>query len=150
MRTFLWRYIDDFQLCVFSAKSPSNEDWDAMSETFFVKPRRGVLGYTLGGAPNALQRKKVRDLHNRSGSVQPPSAILTTSMIARAAVTALNLFLDNKFRAYPPSEINEALLFLQTPKEIHAPMKIALDELSQELGVTPQHFQKIADHQGKY
>lgn len=92
-----------------------------------------ALVHTEGGSPSALQRKQLREFVERHGAMR--GAILTESVIARMAITAINLFSKGLSTPFAPSAIDDALVHLQTPKKDWAEAKAALAELKKELGI---------------
>jgi hypothetical protein len=71
------------------------------------------------------------------GGESPPSAVLTDSVVARSAITALNLFLGGKVKALAPHEIEEGLHYIGAPQAQWPAFKQALEDLKRELGLKP-------------
>jgi hypothetical protein len=115
---------------VHGKESPSDADWDRMCE--FLKqaasPEMRILVYTDGGAPSAVQRSKL----NAVLHMKPRVAILTTSLIARTAGTALRWFND-KIRIFGPHEIEAGLKHLQLTRTEETALRAALDDVRGEL-----------------
>jgi hypothetical protein len=58
---------------------------------------------------------------------------LTHSLVARAAMTAINLFFDNKFKAFSPDAIDDALSYLGPPTSTWPELKRVMKELRSQL-----------------
>jgi hypothetical protein len=128
-KTFQWKIVQGIHVSAFGVNPPSNEEWNAMINGFIANQSQitGVLVYTAGGAPNALQRKRSRDISN-----MPKTALLTDSALARAAMTALNLFIKS-FKAFAPNDLNGAFEYLAVPPDSQDAIKQTLSALQQEL-----------------
>lgn len=137
-RNFVWRIVDGFHVDAFTKNNPTNEEWEEMVAEFtpLARQMKGTLVYTEGGAPTAVQRKLLRVVHEQNGSTIPLTAIMTESFAARAAMTALNLFFDNRFQAFAPGSIEEALLYLKAPTPRWPALVQHLRELCLVLGLS--------------
>lgn len=81
-------------------QAPSPEDWERVCEVV-REYHQGVTGQvvlSLGGVPNAAQRKSVFSVLP-AGYVAPPVAALTDDVVARGIITAMNWFLNNSHKA---------------------------------------------------
>jgi hypothetical protein len=133
MKNLVWCWSDDILLLAQTKAPPSPGEWGSLLAGM-RKPYRGALVYTEGGAPSALQRKQLRDTVFRDGDI-PPSAILTDSTVVRAAMTALNLFLGGRIKAFPYEEIEAGLRYIGAPEAQWPSLKQALAELRREIGL---------------
>jgi hypothetical protein len=101
-------------LLVVGREAPADLEWDGYLA--FLKsnlsagsvPR--LLVYTGGGAPTALQRKKLQAATEPFAKVAK-IAVVTASVVARGAVTALSWFSPGH-AAFSPEKMEEALAFL--------------------------------------
>jgi hypothetical protein len=137
MSNVRWRMIGGYQVSVMNKSNPTKEEWDEMIQRLapMIAELKGTVVYTLGGAPSATQRRHLRGLFDKQ--TPPPAAILTESVVAQTAITALNLFFGGAFRAFSPQALKEALLFVKVPSSDWELIRQALIELSRELGVSP-------------
>jgi hypothetical protein len=138
-RNFLWKLVGTIHVNSMTKSNPTIAEWDEMLAEFQHQVShsqiQGILVYTEGGAPNALQRKRLRESHLTNGTTLPKSALLTNSLVARAAMTAINLFFDNKFKAFSPVAIDDALRYLGAPEQAWPELKRVLAKLTDELKI---------------
>jgi hypothetical protein len=130
-RNFVWRIVGNVHVDVMTKEAPTFTEWEEMTAEFQQQSSqiRALLVYTEGGAPNAIQRKRLRDTQTQ----MPKAALLTNSIVARMAMTAVNLFFKDTFRAFTPQEIDEALRYLAIPPADWPEIKKALGELREQL-----------------
>jgi hypothetical protein len=83
-------------------------EWEANIARHSEMQKLRTLVSTDGGAPNAAQRAK---LTQAMRGKETPVAILLDGILARAAVTALSLFIP-ELKAFPPSAVDQAMNFL--------------------------------------
>ncbi|MEO8874054.1 MAG: hypothetical protein ABI461_00580 [Polyangiaceae bacterium] len=91
---------------VHGKKNPSSEDWVQVCAHIHnnLNVVRGLLVTTSGSAPNAAQRKAGLDLVPKNYE-PPPAAVLTTALMVRGVLTALNWFLNDTHRAFRPDNV---------------------------------------------
>jgi hypothetical protein len=123
-----------FFVAVHTAQNPTREEWDQFVGSI-DSTVKGSLIFTMGGSPSALQRKQMRDAMAQFKIIDKPSAILTDSIIARTAITAINAFTGGTARAFPLNAVNEALLYIKAPLELWPQLKQTLREFQSELGI---------------
>lgn len=131
-RTAVARVVGNVWLFVHTKESPSDEEWAALIDGYAASDTNHhvrTLVYSEGGAPNALQRARLKQ---RQGGVAVPIAVLTPSSFVRAAVTAIGWFND-RVRTFSPHEIEEALTFLEIPLGKRERLRIEMAELQQEV-----------------
>jgi hypothetical protein len=117
-----------------TAAAPSDAEWDAsIALLSTAPPLRGVFVYTPGGGPNARQRKRIRNFWE--GREVPPMAILTPSVVARASITALNLFLKNRLKAFAPDDFAGAFAYLALSSSESRLVRETATQLRRELGI---------------
>lgn len=93
-----------------------------------------ILIYSKGGAPSAAQRK---DMNEVVKGHEIPVAVLTSSKVARGAVTALSWFNSN-MKAFAPEAERDAFHYLQIPPEQHDLFSLELKKLIAEVS-SPQY-----------
>lgn len=136
-RHLTWRWVEDYIVVVHTSTNPPVPDWDQLMMEYATHRDRieGILVHTEGGSPSAIQRKQTRDaLLPRK---RPPVhvSVLTTSVAARMAITAFNLFFDNRMRAYPPEDFDDAVNYIGLPSSMRANVRKTLKELITELQI---------------
>lgn len=117
---------------VHTSQPPSDEEWTRYLESF--RPHRdevaGILVYTLGGGPSAKQRGALVTVF---GDRPPPTAVLTSSAIARGMVTALAWLKGNFIQAFKPDELAAALSYLAVEPSRRGPVERAFYKLNEGL-----------------
>lgn len=105
--------IDRMFLVVYGTTGPNDEDWarflKLVEEQGIV--RTMLLVFSEGGEPTPMQRRQLDTLVD--GRVIP-IAIITTSTRARGTVLALS-WCNRKTNAFEPSQVREALTYLEIP-----------------------------------
>lgn len=101
------------------ASAPSAEDWERVCEVIgeYNAMVSGQVVLSLGGVPNAAQRKSVLAVLP-PGYVAPPVAALTDDVVARGIITAMNWFLNDSHKA----------LTTRDTEGVAAHLKISLEE----------------------
>lgn len=90
-----------FLVIAHSRGAPCKEDWEHICRAIreYHATARGQLVLTLGGVPDAAQRKRaLQELPD--GFVPKPVAVLTDSVAVRGVMTALNWLLNDNHRAF--------------------------------------------------
>jgi len=87
-----------------------------------------TLVWTEGGGPNVMQRKRVVKALNCRSNESPPAAILSDSMWVRGVITAFK-WLGTSIRAFRPTELNEAMVYLGLPPASRDQIEEALARL---------------------
>jgi hypothetical protein len=102
------RIVGGYAVFVHSNRAPTDPEWEQALELH----RQGggavvlpTLVYTDGGAPNATQRVRLNSLVTTS---KPRVAVMTPSVLARAAGAALALINSNT-RVFGPDQVDRAL-----------------------------------------
>jgi hypothetical protein len=115
--------------------NPSDEEWNehmAVTETARYK-FRAVLVTSLGGGPNAGQRKTLLDL---AGGQTYLTCICTDSIVARGVITAFNWLSPAPMHALPYDQIERALEVLEVPVGERAEVKQAVARLHAALAAS--------------
>jgi hypothetical protein len=99
---------------VHNQQPPSDDDWQVFMQAWErnLDHVTAQLVVSDGGAPNAEQRRTsvARISARRAGP--PPTAVVTASLVARGAVTALSWFIKERIRAFSPEAMSDACKFL--------------------------------------
>ena len=130
------RYVDDFLLVVHGNEPASAEDWAAMMVTVESRTTRIAGMFVLAPPKASINAGQRSDVHNFMRAARGPAAVLTSSKMARGAVTALSWF-GIKIRAFEPSKTAEALAYLGCSAEQRHNVKMALREMEAELEHAP-------------
>jgi len=104
---------------VHSQNNPTDAEWDAVLKDYsiYYNMFRGILVQTAGGAPSAAQREQTTTFWK--GKIVPKTAILTSSVVVRAVVTALSWFLPRqRIQAFKDTDLRGALRYLEAENEI--------------------------------
>lgn len=98
--------------------APSKEDWMRACEAIGENHdrARGQLVLSLGGAPDAAQRKMAID-RLPPGFVTPPVAVISDALIVRGVITALNWLLNDSHRAFRPTDVDGVAAHLGIPRD---------------------------------
>ncbi len=112
--------------------APSDVEWSRVLDVYRAHPNISslrTLVHTDGGAPNAAQRA---DLSSLLAGTKMPIAVITTSVLARAAGTALT-WLNPGFRMFAPTAFEGALDHIGATGVDRRILKDTVDELRREL-----------------
>lgn len=98
---------------------PTDRDWAIYLDALRQNTQKigAQLIVTDGGSPTSAQRKASLELAVGQWDRVPPSAVVTSSVLARGAVTALSWFMKDKIRAFAPAEFDEACVFIGASAE---------------------------------
>lgn len=108
-----------FELCgstmvvVHGTHPPTDAEWrEGLDYTrSIVHAVRGQLVVSAGGGPTPHQRKTLHELFSKRIDGTPPTAVVTSSAIARGIVTAFSWVVKDKIRAFPERQFAEACAF---------------------------------------
>jgi hypothetical protein len=134
-------FAPDLMLVVHGDKPPSDAQWNAFVDCMHaraVETKRvpHTLVLSTGGSPNARQRAISKERVSDLGDATERIAVLTSSAIVRGAVTALAWIVRNNFRAFAPSEMRAALLYLGVDHPSDA-IRSELHTLAKSCGAEP-------------
>jgi hypothetical protein len=107
-QTFAARFEANYSVVVHSDRQPTQADWNRLLQVYRNNPgprTAPILVYTDGGAPDALQRAELVKVF---GPKRPRVAILTKSIIARAAAKAISLIVT-ELRVFNVDRVDSAL-----------------------------------------
>jgi hypothetical protein len=154
VRTIAYEVVGDLCVLVHSEEQPSSADWTdylafLREKASPVSPR--CLVVTDGVAPTPTQRAGLNDLVIAFGK-PVPTAVITHSPVARAAVALLGWF-NSGIRSFSPNELSSALSFLDIEQARRAEvlervirMRIEMSGTSeQEQGNAAVDLRQIAD-----
>ena len=151
-RTITYEMVGNLCLLVHGEEPPSNADWSDYlaflgEKADSASPR--CLVVTDGVAPTPKQRAGLNDLVVAYGR-PVPTAVITHSPVARAAVALLGWF-NSAIRSFAPNELSAALSYLDIEPARRAEvlervirMRIEISRTS-EPGNAPVDLRKIAD-----
>ena len=102
---------------VHGATHPSDADWEIYLEA--LRRNKDVIEAQLivtdGGSPNSAQRRASLDV--AAGGPVPPTAVVTSSVLARGVVAALSWFMKDRILAFRPNEFDDACAFIGATAE---------------------------------
>lgn len=128
-----WKILHRTISRVHSNEAPTDDDWDAhLKAVKAAADLQRIVVFTHGGAPNATQRAELNDVLR---NVPVPIAILTPSLLARGAGTALRWF-NPRMRIFDPDDVERAFDHIGAPKELRRELGMELGALKRE--VTPK------------
>jgi hypothetical protein len=114
-RHMAWSTYGDLLLLAHDEHRPTDDEWRSWLRAYETRsPRiRGVLVRSLGGGPSSSQRKELVEAMEAQ-TIRTPTAILTSSAIARGVLTALSWFLSAERlpRTFTLDDVVAALTFL--------------------------------------
>jgi hypothetical protein len=125
-------------IVVHGTNPPAPDEWAELVEVQIGTPTDGVVRLLIvsdGGAPDASQRAM---LNARARGLKMIAAVLTPSVIARAAALAIRLF-HPEVRILPRHELVKALDHLDAPERDRVQLRNSLEEMQRDLalGGTP-------------
>jgi hypothetical protein len=121
-----------FIVFVHGIENPSDEDWNGAMRLLgglLEHPNPGCLVFTLGAAPNAAQRARLKQV---TGDRTLRIALLTPSSTARTVGVAIRWF-NPEFRAFEPNALDAALDHLGASADERRRVRQLLGELKGEL-----------------
>jgi hypothetical protein len=133
-KTMLVEYVPSLILVAHGREDPSDSDWfayvDQLHKSQDYPNFRGVLVTTLGGAPNAGQRKALQPI----AAARPfRTCICTDSMVARGVIIAINWLFSMPIHALPYEGVEHALQLLQVPPEERGVVMAAVARMRDQL-----------------
>jgi len=131
-KTSAARVVGRYCIVVHASEAPMDDEWAQLLEVQLGALSDGairVLVATDGGAPNASQRAL---LTSRAAGLKMIVAVLTPSVIARAAAVAIRLFQPD-IRILPRHEVEKALDHLDVLERDRPALRSALQEMRSEL-----------------
>jgi hypothetical protein len=134
--TLRHRFVNDFLVIVHASIPAGATDWSAMMAEIEAR-REPVAGLLVIAPPkasiNAGQRSDIQNFMRKSKGC---AAVLTTSKMARGAVTALSWF-GIKIRSFDPQKLSDAVAYLGCAPDVGGNLGTAVRELELELSAFP-------------
>lgn len=135
MTTMLFERVGDLLVLVHGVQNPSETEWNAYVEyaraaVHSAQPLTALLVTTLGGSPNASQRKAIL---TAGGAKLVPTCVCTDSMVARGVITAISWLSSVSMHALPLHDIESALRVLEVPVQHHPAVKAVVQRLQSQL-----------------
>jgi hypothetical protein len=131
----LFERVGDVLVLVHGAQNPRDSEWNAYVEYARAavhggQPLTALLVTTLGGSPNASQRKAILAA---GGDKLVPTCVCTDSRVARGVITAIRWVASVPMHALPLTDIEMALQLLDVPAQQHAAVRSVLQRLQSQL-----------------
>jgi hypothetical protein len=136
LRSLLSQRSGHFVVVAHGSLAPSVAEWNALLDTYRSLPSLSdarALVFTEGGAPNAAQRADLRAVF---GSIDMPIAVITDSIIARAAGMAIS-WLNPSLRMFPPRDLDRGFEHIGATRADRRTLRAVADELRLGLGLGP-------------
>jgi hypothetical protein len=132
-RTMAWLWVEGFLIEAFGASAIDDNEWGQLVAEIAQRHAsvRGVLAVTGGAAPNATQRAELTAALQGAAF---PAAIVSDSAAARVALTAINLFLANQARPFPPNQLDAAFTYLKVPEALWPQLRLEIPRLQAVIG----------------
>lgn len=125
--------VGDFLLMAHPETAPTDEEWDRAVEAIREAAdsgARALIVHTLGGGPNAAQRKKVAAMWEARGAMID-IAVTTPSAMVRGVITALNWFLSRPARAF--ATLREAMEEVGASPSQQPELIVAMEQLKDQV-----------------
>jgi hypothetical protein len=125
----------NFVVVAHGSLAPSAAEWNELLDIYRAHPRLSdmrTLVFTEGGAPNAAQRADLRAVF---GSTDVPIAVITDSIVARAAGTAIS-WLNPSLRMFAPRDLDKGFDHIRATTADRRTLRAIADELRLALGVS--------------
>jgi hypothetical protein len=121
MPSLVFEPVGPYAVLSHNQTAPSIAEWDAFIafalEGVLAGTLQGLMVHSLGGGPNALQRRQLEMALRMHGIIQtPPAAILTDAWTARQITIVVSWFIP-RMRAFNSRDTEAAMTFLAVPDE---------------------------------
>ena len=122
-----------YGVVVHSVRAPTDAEWDEyLRQTGEWLPEvHGVLIVTEGGGPTSSQRRSLKKMLAEKMHHSIFLAVISSSMLARGIVLAINLF-NPYIRAFHPEDLDRALSFLGVPVAERPALLVVAKRLREE------------------
>jgi hypothetical protein len=135
-RHMAWSTHGDLLLLAHDEHRPADDEWRGWLRAYETRSPhiRGVLVRTLGGGPSSSQRKELVQAMEAQ-TIRTPTAILTSSAIARGVLTALSWFLSAERlpKTFALDDVVAALTFLGVDAASEGSVRAELARLAASL-----------------
>ncbi len=127
-----WQWVGNHLIEAFAADTVDNAVWDELLEEIAARRAtlEGVLVLPGSTVPTATQRARLTEA---LGGSRVKAAILSTSVLTRTAITALNYFVLGEARAFAPDQLEAALDYLAVPRELRPQIVHAMAVLKDQV-----------------
>ncbi|MET0592793.1 MAG: hypothetical protein ABW133_08850 [Polyangiaceae bacterium] len=134
----VWAFLEEIALVVNGAHTPTASEWRRWIEAGGSRRPRGVFVYSFGGGPSSAQRTETVALMEKLRYV-PTTVMVTSSVVARGAITAMSWFVPPAKRAkvFAPAEIEDAFAELGLPEAARRRIYERLTELADTVDRPP-------------
>lgn len=124
----------NYMVVVHSARAPSDAEWDAYlrDASEWLPEIQGALIMTDGGGPTSSQRRSLKKLFEEHTRHSAFFAVISSSLLARGIVLAINLF-NPYIRAFRPEDLDQALKFLRVPGPDRPSLLVMAKQLREQL-----------------
>lgn len=133
MKNLSFRVVGDVLVSALATRNPDDPEWEAYVAAYVGMPSDGtskVLAVTDGGGPTSWQRMRLQDvLRGR----EQRAAVVTTSRMARAVVSALSWF-NPGVKAFAPARLGDALDYLDVAEPLRTDVARAIPDLQADVG----------------
>jgi hypothetical protein len=123
-------------LLVHTTMPPSEEEWTTNLHTISQHHDviKGILVYTMGGGPNAVQRSLYNQTIEKLG-LKPKVAIMSGSAIVRGIMTAFNWAQGGLMKMFPLDGVQHACDYLGVSMLEQGVIGIQLQKFKEELRI---------------
>lgn len=156
MRNTSYECVHNIAVVVHSARNPRPEEWDGgLAMLAALRSAAGahfsgfkILVFTDGGAPNAMQRKALADLTRAQNREVLRVVVISRSMVARGAITALR-WLGFPSRPFAPDQLEEAFAFLQVSRAEARDICLVVEKLCTIVGDSIRSASRVESYRNK-
>jgi hypothetical protein len=141
MKTMIVRQVgageNDVLLFLHTARTPERNEWSEMMAGIARYTRLGdfrrlrILVVTDGGGPDTAMRGELQAFY-KSRNHSPKTAVVTTSVVSRGIVAAVNWF-NPHIKAFSPRSFPDALAHLDLPRTTLPRLLREFSEMEREL-----------------
>jgi serine/threonine protein kinase len=132
--TAAWASVSDWSIYAGGTQTPTDRDWNAYLEWLAPRCPSGEIVRSLvldpGSGPSPSQRSRLTTVTSRCAV---RAAVLAPSAVIRGIVTALNWFKSDSYRAFSPSELREAIVYLGATGDVAAELEHAAHQLLERI-----------------
>jgi hypothetical protein len=132
------RHRGAYLLLVHGADTPTDREWDdyLRDAEQWLPETTGQLVLTDGGGPTSGQRRALKEMLSRIGHPAFRTAVLSSSLLARGIVLAINLFTP-RIRAFQSDATDEALDYVRALRADRADLIGELTRMHADLLAPP-------------
>lgn len=114
LRTMAYGRYEQFVILVHGRAPPADEEWQMYLRDLahWLPELSGQLIHTTGGGPTSSQRRALRDQWPRTGPIDCRTAVVSSELLVRGIVNAINLFTPT-IRSFRPEALDAALTYIR-------------------------------------